>query len=392
MEPDSKILLFRGEPFRLFFPLAFVLGAAGVTPWLLFTTGAIDRWLGRFHAVTQMQAFLPTFAAGFLLTAVPKRTRTAPAGWAEIGALLVLLPTVSLATLHDAEILGQAAYAAAVLLIARFAVVRFVARAAGRRPPASFALVPVGLLAGLAGAALTSAGLAEGVPAWVLALGRRLTLEGVFVCLALGIGSFFLPLAGRGEAAPDLDRGRARAPVAYAAAGLAVIGGLAVEVAGAPRIGALIRGAAGVAVLVASGAWRAPSRPGANRWLFWAAAWAIPIGLLAAAAFPDRRVEALHVMFIGGFGLLAFAVGAHVVLGHTGDEAGQAGRPWPVLVFGALFVIAMGLRATALVAPQHYFGWLGTAAALWLGGAVLWALFLLPRLWRAPDAAEAASR
>jgi uncharacterized protein involved in response to NO len=378
----------RAEPFRLFFPLAFVLGLGGVAHWILYTTGAISVYLARFHAVTQTQAFLVAFAAGFLLTALPKRTRTPPASWFEIVALLVLLPVVSLTTLLDAPALGQIAYAAALLIIAAFALRRFAGRAAGRRPPASFALVPIGLVAGLVGAAFTGAGLADDAPSWMLALGRRLAFEGVFICLALGIGAFFLPLAGRGEGAPDLDKGRTFAPFAYVAAGLLIVAGLAVEVSGSPRIGALLRGAVALAVLVASGAFRAPSRPGANRWLVWIAAWAIPLGLLGAAAFPDHRVESLHVMFVGGFGLLAFAVSTHVVLGHSGHDAAQSGRPWPVLAFGVLFAASMGLRVSVTAMPEHYFGWLGAAASLWLAGATTWAFLVIPKLWRAPLASE----
>jgi uncharacterized protein involved in response to NO len=105
--------------------------------------------------------------------------------------------------------------------------------------------------------------------------------------------------------------------------------------------------------------------------------------------FPDHRIEALHVMFVGGFGLLAFAVSTHVVLGHTDNEAAQSGRPWPVLAFGALFAAAMALRVSVTAVPEHYFGWLGTAASLWLAGAAAWAVLVLPKLWRAPAAAEA---
>ena len=381
-----KPVSLRAEPFRLLFPLAFVLGVAGVAHWVLYTTGAIGTYLGRFHATTQTQAFLVAFAAGFLLTALPKRTGTPPASWLEIGALLGLLPVVSLATLFDAQVIGQIAYAAALLIIAQFAIRRFASRAAGRRPPASFALVPIGLVSGLVGAVLTSAGLAESAPVWTLELGRRLAYEGMFTCLTLGIGAFFLPLAGRGEGAPDLDKGKKFTLVAYVAAGLLIVAGLVVEVGGAPQIGALIRGVVALAVLVASGAYRVPSRPGANRWLLWIAAWAIPLGLLGAALFPDHRVEALHVMFVGGFGLLAFAVSTHVVLGHTGHEAAQSGRPWPVLAFGALFAVAMGARVSVTAVPEHYFGWLGAAASLWLAGATAWAFLVLPRLWRAPVA------
>ena len=57
----------RAEPFRLFFPLALVLGVAGVAHWVLYTTGAIGSYLGQFHATTQTQAFL-----------VASRTRNTP--------------------------------------------------------------------------------------------------------------------------------------------------------------------------------------------------------------------------------------------------------------------------------------------------------------------------
>lgn len=296
----------------------------------------------------------------------------------------MLLPAVSLATLFGHDSLGQAAYAASLLVLAQFATRRFLGRAAGRRPPASFTLVPLGLLAGLVGAALSAAGLAESAPAWELAMGRRLVFEGVFLCLTLGIGGFLLPLANRGEAAPDLGPGKLLAAAGYVGAGLLILAGLVLEVAGWVRLGQLLRGLAAIAVLVRSGAWRMPSRPGANRLLVWGAAWAIPVGLLAAAALPDQRVEALHVMFVGGFGLLAFAVGTHVGLGHSGEDAAQSGRPWPVIAFGALFALAMGLRVSALAVPNHYFGWLGAAAALWLLGATVWAVYLLPKLWREP--------
>jgi hypothetical protein len=37
----------------------------------------------------------------------------------------------------------------------------------------------------------------------------------------------------------------------------------------------------------------------------------MPIGLAASGLLPDHRVLALHILFIGGFSLLAFAVATH---------------------------------------------------------------------------------
>lgn len=391
--PGRRGQLLRAEPFRLFFPLAFLLGIVGVAHWVLFTTGLISHYLRRFHGVTQTQSFLLAFAAGFLCTAIPKRTRTAPATWLELGALLVLLPVVSLATLFEYDGIGQAAYAAALLTLAQFAVRRFfdvgpghpiaLGSAGPRRPPASFAMVPVGLLAGLVGAAASIVG--RGAASnWALMLGERLTFEGVFICLALGVGAFFLPLAGRGEAAPDVGPGRGWHAVAYAAAAGGVIVSLFAQAGGWPRAGAGLRGAIALAVLVASGTWRPPTRPGTNRRLLWMAMWAIPVGLFGAASFPGVRVEALHVMFVGGFGVLAFSVATHVTFGHTGQEARQGARAWPVAAFGLLFAVAMMFRISALADPNSYFRSLGIAASVWLLGTIVWAAYVLPSILRAP--------
>ncbi len=383
-ELDLPTLL-RNEPFRLFFPLAFLLGAAGVSHWTLFASGVIKLYLGQFHAVSQMQSFMLALACGFLLTAVPKRTRTAPASWIELAALGVLVPAVSIAALFDHLALAELAYLAAILLLVQFALRRFAGRAAGRRPPASFVAVPVGLLAGVSGAALIIAA-DRGAPSWMHSFGRSLVLEGVFSCLVLGVGAFFLALSLRGEAAPDLtakgrDLGRA---ALYALAAFLMIGGLALQELGRVREGLLLRALVFIAVLVGAGAHHLPTRPGWNRRMIWLGGWAIPAGLLAAALFPDHRVAAMHLAYIGGFGLLALSVAAHVALGHTGFEAQQGGRPWAVAIFGLLFVVAAGLRATALLVPQIYFGWLGVAALVWIAGVTVWAVFLLPKMGKVP--------
>jgi uncharacterized protein involved in response to NO len=117
----------------------------------------------------------------------------------------------------------------------------------------------------------------------------------------------------------------------------------------------------------------------------------VPLGLLLAAAFPAHRVAAMHVAYVGGFGLLAFCVAAHVTLGHGGCEREQNGRPWPVIACGALFVAAAALRAVATAWIELYTTWLLAAASVWLVAAVVWSAFLLPKMWRAPLRPEAAA-
>src|SRR5262249_23925583 len=144
------------------------------------------------------------------------------------------------------------------------------------------------------------------------------------------------------------------------------------------------------AVLLRSGALRWPTRPGANRRLIWLAAAALPAGPLLAGISPDHAVAAMHVTFVGGFGLLAFAVATHVTLGHGGFDALQARRPWPVLAFGAAFVVATAARATATIEANLYLTMLGIAASTWCFGAIVWLSFVAGKLRRTSDEDPAA--
>src|SRR5690606_26694302 len=100
----------------------------------------------------------------------------------------------------------------------------------------------------------------------------------------------------------------------------------------------------------------------------WVSVWMLPLGLVVSALLPDFRVAALHVSFIGGFGLMAFGVATHVSLSHLGMESLALGRPWPVVVLGATFFFAL-LGRLAADYSDAYFEHLGWAVAFWLIGS-----------------------
>jgi hypothetical protein len=245
-------------------------------------------------------------------------------------------------------------------------------------------LIPLGALHGLAGAALIAIATTPRGPASFMRLGRLLVEQGVFLCFALGVGGLVLPLIGGMPPPPDLDASPAerRKAVGFAAAGLAIFASLVAEHAGLERAAPLARAAIVAAVLVAgAGAQRAPGKPGLHRRLVWLAIWLVPVGLAASGVWPAYRVPALHVLFIGGFSLLAFAVGTHVALAHLGLEALALGRPPAVVVLGVTFVLAM-LARVAADASHTYFAHLGWAAGTWLAGSAIWLAFLGPRFLR----------
>ena len=375
----------RSEPFRIFFPLGVLLGWIGIGHWVLYATGLTTSFSCFFHGLVQLQAFLMAFAIGFLLTAVPRRTQTLPPSWLEIVALGALLIATTIAAMQEQWVLAEVAYGLLFVLLLQFALRRFLRSGAGRRPPAAFVLIPIGFLHGVGGAALIAASTMPRAAPWTFAFGRLLVEQGVFLCFAVGIGGLVLPLMGGTPPPADLgsspkERWRA---LAYGFAGLLIFTSLLLEQRGWTQGGPLLRAAVVVIGFTLGGrAWRVPGKPGLHRRLVWLAVWCMPIGLFISGLWPDYRVAALHILFIGGFALMAFGVATHVALSHVVElEPLALGSHPAVAVLGVTFLLALLARLAADVS-NNYFDHLGWAAAMWLVGSGVWLAFFGPKFLR----------
>ena len=60
------------EPFRVFFPLALIMGVLGVCLWPLYYGGCLSYYPMLTHARVMVECFVGGFALGFLTTALPK--------------------------------------------------------------------------------------------------------------------------------------------------------------------------------------------------------------------------------------------------------------------------------------------------------------------------------
>jgi uncharacterized protein involved in response to NO len=364
----------RREPFRLFFPLGAVLGWAGIGHWIAYAAGWASTYSCLAHGVAQVQGFLLAFALGFLLTAIPRRTESAPAPAAGIVLAGLALVTTTAAALHEEWWIAEGASIALVAGLVAFAVPRF--RAGGRRPPAAFVLLPMGLGCNVAGAVL----LAWSPTATTIELGRLLVEQGLFLCLVMGAGALVLPIMAGATPPPDLGSSPAvtRSALAYGAAGLAIVASLAAEAADSVRIAPVVRGLVVAATLVAgAGIARPVARPGWNRRLARLACWLVPAGIVLSGAFPDFRVPALHVTFVGGFGLLAFTVATHVTAAHLELPALRDGRSPIVAVVAGGVLAAMVGRVLADI-TDTYFEHLAWAGIYWIAGTGAWTVALAP--------------
>lgn len=383
----------RREPYRVLFPLGVLLAWAGVSQWLLLLAGVGTFASGRvFHSIAQIQSFMMCFAAGFLLTMIPRRTGTPPAGPVLLGITIVAPIATTVGAGLGKFALAVSAWMVLVIALAAFAIRRLSsARAAGPPAPDSFVWVPLAFLTGIAGAVLT--GFRMLGPEWIglHTLGKDMLVQGMFLGLVLGVGGMLLPLITRGDAPPAAGASRTGhlARLAHVAMALALVASFWLESLGTAvsvqaRAGLALRAGIVLAVLlVSSRIYRLPTLPGWNRRVVWLSAWLIPLGLGLAAAYPGNKQAGLHVMFIGGFALMAFAVALHVILAHGPDPQVGQGRPWQVPTYAGLFLLALGARIAMQFADQaHYFDLMGLATGCFLLGTVVWGSLAVPRILR----------
>jgi NnrS protein len=157
---------------------------------------------------------------------------------------------------------------------------------------------------------------------------------------------------------------------------------LLLEQLGFERSGLLLRAmVVAIGLGFGGGALRLPGSPGAHRKLVWLAVWLMPVGLIASAIWPDYRVPAMHILYIGGFSLLVFGVGSHVAMSHLNMEQLAFGRPPAVIILGAAFLIALRARLAA-DASNSYYVHLGWASAVWIMGSAVWLAFFGPKMLR----------
>lgn len=373
--------VWRREPFRLFFPLGIALAWLGIGHWIAYWSG----WLGTYsctaHGLVQTQGFLLAFALGFLMTAIPRRTASDPPSAAMVVASALALVVAAAAAFLERWWIAEGATIAVLLGMVAFARRRFVAGGGARRPPAAFVVLPLGLACAVGGAALTAWGSAPDAPVRAAVVGRLLVTQGCFLCLVMGAGALVIPLMGGSPPPPDLGTSPdvARAAAGYLGAGLAVVATLVAEAFGSDRVAPIARGLLVCATLVrGAGLARPLALPGTNRRVARLAAWLVPTGPIVAGLLPDYRVPALHVGFIGGFGLLAISVATHVTASHCdGLPEIRDGRSTIVrVVAGGVLLTALG-RLTA-DATATYFEHLASSALLWIAATALWAARLLP--------------
>ena len=122
--------------------------------------------------------------------------------------------------------------------------------------------------------------------------------------------------------------------------------------------------------------WRGPGRGDGLAWALWLAGWCVTLGFVAAAVWPEQRVEAWHVAFVGGYALLTLAIATRVVVSHGGHARSEERVVLTTVGTSALLLATLVRALGPTFDPDHTGAHHALAAALgalafaaWLRGA-----------------------
>ena len=373
------------EPFRIFFPLATLLGSSGVSLWPLYFSGLHRFYPGPMHARLMIEGFLAGFVIGFLGTALPRLLSAPSLRRGELRALLSLYVLAAGLHIGQQPRAGDAAFIALMLCFGACMAGRV--RRGTELPPPGFVLVGFGFLSGLAGPVLWLCGAQGWVSGNLMMFGATLLNQAFVLFLLLGVGTFLLPRFLRLRDVRTMAEERVaslgwRLRAAFSGAtGLVLLGSYWMEACNpATPAAAWLRGIAAIVFLAVMVPFHRQPRPLRTAQL------AAQLSLLALAAglifplfWPGQRIAGLHVVFMGGFSLITFTVATRVVLGHSGSEALFETR-LPSLQIATLFLLTgTVLRAVGDFVPGRPH-WLSAASYLWMVAAAGWAFSVLPKV------------
>lgn len=376
----APVPLWRSDPYRILFPLGVALAWAGALHWLLFAVGVTGEYRSVFHSMAQIQGFMACFAAGFLLTFIPRRTSTAAPSAFEVAIAAAAPVATTVLAWMEQWVLAEIAWLLLLGMLLVFALRRVRAGRTRQGGPESvravipgrFVWVVAAIVCGAGGAILAALGAALD-QTWLDEVGRALVFQGTFSALIFGVGGIVLPPFIHGRPAPE------REPVsAHVALALLFVGSFFLD-AISLRLAFGVRAAMAAALLLPH-LGMPPVLPGLHRRLLWVATLLLPFGNLAVAAFPGYRRIGLHVIFIGSFALMALATSVHLALAHGGQFRKLETSPLLLRAMAVLLYVALSLRLLVDLEPGAVRLWIGGATAAFLAATIFWLLLVGPVL------------
>ncbi len=372
------------EPYRLFFPLGMVIAVGGVGHWALYGFGLSPSYSSQFHSLVMTLGYMPCFITGFLLTAMPRFSGTISARPGELFYFLLTIVGVVFFLFRQEWILAEAFYLGWLLGLIRFALTRLKLRAQQKSSPSSapkeMIWIPIAVLHGLIGTILFILVQLKLCPSSFIHMSKPLLEQGFLLSIVIGIGGFLIPrLMGT-------DAKRECVISFHLCAGVLLFLSFCLEGFQLETMAYALRAFIVGMVFTRAGIFpRPPQTKDFYVKLVWISAWMILCGFGLVALFPIYRAVFLHIVFIGGWSLMTFAVGTMVVMTHSGEIERLRKQCKVLWLIAFIILLALLKRIGVIFFPDDYFRFLSFAAVLWITAAFIWIMFIFRPLIKFPE-------
>jgi uncharacterized protein involved in response to NO len=376
------------DPFRLCFPIAFALAIYASSLWISFVFFGYGPYPGQDHARIFVGGFLYLSILGFLMTAIPRFTKTDFASPKEILTLSTAILLVLATILVDQQSLFWMAVASGWILLIVFAVPRFLKRA--ENPPYTFVFVGLGVGFGLVGAILQALYYSDLVSSGsLLKLGQICFFDTMVLSFVIGVGGRLIPGILGFQEIVQAQRQVYEAPKPFLkivptsvfVLGLLFLGSVVLEAAEFSWAGFLLR--ALVVSYVSFVFWQIHRKPPEVKWhgvFILLSCWFVFVSSWALVLTDSHQIAWKHLSYVGGYSLLTFLVASRVTLAHSAEGLGLERKHLPFTVIGLSVSLAAVTRVYADFTSASYLGHLGYAALCFLFGLLVWGAVFIPKI------------
>lgn len=355
------------EPFRLFFPFGILCLFTGALVWLP------QIWTAEFypvilHRYLVLNGFVTSFIGGFLMTAVPRFSKTETAKPFEVWMLFFLIFAGMVPAFYEQEksLLILSALQAAMILF--FIFRRILKRK--ENPPFTFLFIFVGLFLWIGS---SMAGLFIDSESF-----KQLHYEGAIASIILGVGARLIPgILGHVEIVGSQRQLYERpvplfktVPWYFFVLILTFIGSYFL-----PEIpGGVLRFI--VVTFIGLKYWRIFQTPKIKTALtksIWISAWFIVLSFALRAFWIDSMIHGSHAFFLSGIVLLSLLVATRVIQSH-GPKKPELENWKGLFVITGMIIFAAATRVSAFLLPSSYLTHLGYSSFLLNLAVIIWSV------------------
>lgn len=376
---SARLDRYCAEPFRVFFPLAFLASIIGVLLWPLALYGFLDYHPLEAHARWMITGFGGCLIVGFIGTAGPRLLESE--NWSRFELIwhfamgLAVLTALAFAKIPATDVLAGFWFLGVLgSMLARLLFDR------NDVPPPGMPLAFIALLVAIVSSFALSLHSVLGFSYPWQQFWRSLYFQGFLWLPMLGVAPYLIPrFFGKASLhsfpeSDSLPQGWLKHWIFSTTTGLLILASFAIEIWISPKGGLIFRAAITFIhlALFVPGLFSFSKVNALALSLRWAP-WCAAAGWITASFFPHLRIGVLHLMFIGGAGVIMLAVSTRVILGHH-DRHDRLASPlrWYHIVWTMLLLTA-ATRLSADFVPKVRVTHLSYTAGLWALVIVFWA-------------------